>query len=449
MARLGYSGASYYPDDSDNQKQKEELKQLINKAMLQKQLDDMLQQKAGLTKVSSGSYKNLTSLPIEDLKAQLVGQAQNNNTPVVQQDIKQQLSKQQVPVQQNVSQQPVVNNNEDLMSTRPELFSSDRIWQAARQSRGSDLSGEGFAAGYNQNYSGSGYQGDPSDAIGSSEQRAKITEWYKGYLAQHPELVNSVNPETKANQILADRLENHYGGSQYTEDQIKAASEIQAAQLKAKTEQQKIDNEFKMQELKNQGLIEAAKAKGNGGGKTLPASQAKSISGLASVVSQLEGFEQRYSDPKLSGIFGISGRLSRFANSATQADPTLNQYNQDIGMLKRLIAKEIEGGRMSDQDRQYYDKTLFNPNATQESFSNALNYYKAQKESEYNQYLDTYQKAGYDMSGLMDTVGNAQQNIESASGIKKFELNGESYEIPSDDSEAIQEILAAGGKQLE
>lgn len=390
---------------------------------MRKKLDEMLLQKAGLTRVSSNSYRNLTSLPIEDLKAQLVGQIQNNNTPVVQQDIKQQQNTQQ-PITPEIS-----------TPTGQELLRLASAANATTPEQRADVLGKyNTAAG-----------SDFDRMIQDTKNRALHDR------------VNAVSGSDRVKQILIDRLTNHYGGSRYTDDQFKAAQDLAALQQQEKqasmglsaADKERALNEQKLQELKNQGLIETAKAKGNGGGKTLPASQAKSISGLASVVSQLDGFEQRYSDPKLAGIFGIGGRMSRFVNSVTQTDPILNQYKQDIGMLKRFISKEIEGGRMSDQDRQYYDETLFNPNATQESFINALNYYKAQKESEYNQYLDIYQKAGYDVSGLMDIVGNAQKNIESASGIKKFELNGESYEIPSDDSEAIQEILAAGGKQLE
>jgi hypothetical protein len=417
-----------------------------NQDEMRKKLDEMLLQKAGLTKVAPGSYRNLTSLPIEDLKAQLVGQTQNNNIPVVQQDIKQQLSEQQVPVQQNVSQPPVVNNNEDLFLTRPELFSSDRIWQAARQSRGSDLSGEGFAAGYNQNYSGSGYQGDPSDAIGSSEQRAKIIEWYKGYLAQHPELVNTASPETKANQILADRLENHYGGSQYTEDQMKAASEVQAAKLKAKTEQDKIDSAFKMQELKNQGLIEAAKAKGNGGGQ-LPFTQLDSLSKNVAAIKQADDLLSSIDENR--GQFGVG---TGFINANNPWNTTGRDLQASLEKVAYELWRQIDP-RLSDQDAKRAAKQVGGLNDPVELVIARVNNLKKEAVRKLNENINSYAGYGYtipqNIIDFANEIETAQKNIEGASGIKRFELNGEFYEIPSDDPEAIQEILAAGGKQLE
>jgi hypothetical protein len=417
-----------------------------NQDEMRKKLDEMLLQKAGLTKVAPGSYRNLTSLPIEDLKAQLVGQTQNNNTPVVQQDVRQQLAKQQVPVQQNVSQPPVVNNNEDLFLTRPELFSSDRIWQAARQSRGSDLSGEGFAAGYNQNYSGSGYQGDPSDAIGSSEQRAKIIEWYKGYLAQHPELVNTASPETKANQILADRLENHYGGSQYTEDQMKAASEMLATHLKTQAEQEKMDNALKMQELKNQGLVEAAGAKASGGGQ-LPFTQLDSLSKNVAAIKQADDLLSSIDENK--GQFGVG---IGFINANNPWNTTGRDLQASLEKVAYELWRQIDP-RLSEQDAKRAAKQVGGLNDPVELVIARVNNLKEEAVRKLNENINSYAGYGYtipqNITDFVNKIKTAQKNIEGASGIKRFELNGEFYEIPSDDSEAIQEILAAGGKQFE
>jgi len=98
---------------------------------------------------------------------------------------------------------------EQKISDNPQLFSSERMWEAARQSRNSDITNEGFAGSYNKNYKGSGYQGNPTDAIDADpNKRARIENWYKGYLINHPELVNRV----ENNRLNAEPMQIKTGG---------------------------------------------------------------------------------------------------------------------------------------------------------------------------------------------------------------------------------------------
>ena len=175
---------------------------------------EMLLQKAGLTKVAPGSYRNLTSLPIEELKAQLVGQTQNNNTPVVQQDIEQQLSEQQVPVQQNVT--PTLSTPTGLL-----LDELSKAANASTKEQRAEVLGKYNTA------AGSDFDKMIED-IKAKALHERVTKQYEAGL-------------DKAKQIILDRLENHYGGSQYTEDQMKAASEMLASSIKSQAEREKMD----------------------------------------------------------------------------------------------------------------------------------------------------------------------------------------------------------------
>lgn len=355
-----------------------------------------------LDMLDAGNIQQIQKSPLELQKQaeleellkqqQVVPSASINTQPVTQQQVAQQIQPQNLQPQQVQPQ--------DLQSSHPELFSSDKIWQAARQSRGSDVMGEGFAAGYNQNYTGSGYQGDPGDAIGSSEQRAKITDWYKGYLAQHPEIIESLKPENRVKDIIGSQLENNYGGSQYTPEQIQAAKDIISQQQEQVQSSIKQENEIKMQELKNKGLVDVELAKGKGGGKPLLSSELEKIKGAQGSLSRMDALIKSYSGEDKNDLFGFGGLLARGVNTMAGGtlNPKANQYNQDIGMLKRAIAKAFEGGRMSDQDRAYYDMTLFNPNASQEDFINALKEYKKFLKSDLENTVQTYEDAGRDVS---------------------------------------------------
>lgn len=207
-------------------------------------------------------------------------------------------------------------------------------------------------------------------------------------------------------------------------------------------EREKMQFEKELQEIKNLGTIEAEKAKMGSGGKALTVSELSTLKDSKNALSRLYSLLNTYAGKDKEGLFGTTGLVRRSLNNAAMGtlDPVSNQYNQDIGMLKRSIAKAYEGGRMSDQDRMYYDKTLFNPNVDQSSFTEALNKYKEFLQSDLQNTIQTYSTAGRNVSGFQN------QTTNNSSGIVKYQLNGKTYNIPVEKEE---EMIAEGGVKVE
>lgn len=390
-----------------------------NQDEMRKKLEEMLLQKAGLTKVAPGSYRNLTSLPIEELKAQLVGQTQNNNTPVVQQDIEQQLSEQQVPVQQNVT--PTLSTPTGLL-----LDELSKAANASTKEQRAEVLGKYNTA------AGSDFDKMIED-IKAKALHERVTKQYEAGL-------------DKAKQIILDRLENHYGGSRYTEDQMKAASEMLAAQSKSQAEREKMEHALKMQELENQGLIEAAGAKA-AGSRQLPFTQLDSLSKSVAAIKQADDLLSSINENR--GQFGVG---IGFINANNPWNTTGRDLQASLEKVAYELWRQIDP-RLSEQDAKRAAKQVGGLNDPVELVIARVNNLKKEAVRKLNENINSYAGYGYtipqNITDFANEINTAQGNIEGASGIKRFELNGEFYEIPSDDTEAIQEILAAGGKQLE
>jgi hypothetical protein len=156
------------------------------------------------------------------------------------------------------------------------------------------------------------------------------------------------------------------------------------------------------------------KEEGKTQGKPLLASELNTLKDSQNALNRLNSLVNSYSDPDKKALFGTGGLIRRSFNSATfgTVDPESNQYNQDIGMLKRGIAKAYEGGRMSDQDRAYYDQVLFNPNASQNDFISALDKYSKFLDGDLQNTIESYSDAGRNVSGFSNTNN---QNINNQS----------------------------------
>lgn len=146
----------------------------------------------------------------------------------------------------------------------------------------------------------------------------------------------------------------------------------------------------------------APKSGANANGKPLTVSELSTLKDSQNALLRMKSLAETYSGKDKGALFGVGGLIERGINDKFSGTTSAraNQYNQDIGMLKRGIAKAYEGGRMSDQDRVYYDKTLFNPNVSQQDFITALSKYEKFLESDYNNAIQVYSDAGRDVSGF-------------------------------------------------
>jgi len=379
-----------------------------NQDEMRKKLDEMLLQKAGLTKVAPGSYRNLTSLPIEDLKAQLVGQPQQSNVPAIQQDFAEQLK----------------NVTPTLSSPTGQLL--DKLSKAANASteeqRAEVLRKYDTAAG-------SDFDKMIED-IKAKALHERVTKQYEAGL-------------DKAKQILLDRLENHYGGSQYTEDQMKAASEMLEAHLKSQAEREKIDNAFKMQELKNQGLIEAAGAKA-AGSRQLPLTQLDSLSKNVAAIKQADDLLSSINENR--GQFGVG---IGFINANNPWNTTGRDLQASLEKVAYELWRQIDP-RLSDQDAKRAAKQVGGLNDPVELVIARINNLKEEAVRKLNENINSYAGYGYtipqNITDFANTIKTAQENTEaSSSDIQVFQdANGNKARVRVDKNgnpvEVIEEL---------
>lgn len=168
----------------------------------------------------------------------------------------------------------------------------------------------------------------------------------------------------------------------------------------------KLQTEIELQKLKN----EAEVTKGNTG-KILNSTQLNDINSLSDSINSLNQIKNIYSQPDKANLFGMGGLAQRTWNDTAglHSNAEINNFNQDVNIARQIIGKEIEKGRMSDSDRIFYQKTLFNPNATQTDFINALDRYVSEQKAKHNTRLQSFSNAGYDVSNFSGYGQQPQQ----------------------------------------
>ena len=146
--------------------------------------------------------------------------------------------------------------------------------------------------------------------------------------------------------------------------QMQENAEWRKANLLAQQQQNDILNNIRLRELN----IKENEAKR---GKPLSDSQVKELKSTSDFVNSLDNIISRYSDAKYDNMFGIKGDIRR-NNPLSRYDAEASLFKQDVEILRQRYAKLLEGGRLSDSDRAFYQKALFNPNVSRADFLEAV-----------------------------------------------------------------------------
>ena len=145
--------------------------------------------------------------------------------------------------------------------------------------------------------------------------------------------------------------------------------------------------------------------------KPLSDSQVKDLKGTTEFINSLDNILGRYSDAKYDSLFGIKGDIRR-NNPFSRYDAGASLFKQDVEILRQRYAKLLEGGRLSDSDRAFYQKALFNPNTSRKDFLEAARRMKATLQQDYKNSLSMYAKQGKDISEFY--IPDNQQNNQNA-----------------------------------
>lgn len=104
-------------------------------------------------------------------------------------------------------------------------------------------------------------------------------------------------------------------------------------------------------------------------------SQVKDLTSSQQTLTEMDNIINKYLDPKYNDIFGLLGAMQR--NPVTSRfNPKVSELRQDIDLLRKSIAREKEGSRLTDQDQIYYERALLNPNLTRTEFINLTKKYR-------------------------------------------------------------------------
>ena len=156
--------------------------------------------------------------------------------------------------------------------------------------------------------------------------------------------------------------------------------------------------------------------------KPIGDSQVKDLKGTTDFINSLNNISTRYSDPKYDKMFGLKGDIRR-NNPFSRYDAEASLFKQDVEILRQRYAKLLEGGRLSDSDRAFYQKALFNPNVSRKDFLEAVRRMRATLEQDYENALNMYEKQGKDVS---DFRMYSQPQRANNTGITK---SGIKYEV--------------------
>lgn len=205
---------------------------------------------------------------------------------------------------------------------------------------------------------------------------------------------------------ISDDTFNKIFQSKQLEDNAKYRSQLLESNLKDRAmtnamAQQRLDYQ-KIADAEDRALKKwelSIKEKEAGKPKPLSDSQVKDLKGTTDFLTSLENIETRYNNPKYDSMFGIKGDIRR-NNPLSRYDAEASLFKQDVEILRQRYAKLLEGGRLSDSDRAFYQKALFNPNVSRADFLEAVRRMKQTLQQDYNNALSMYAKQGKDIAGF-------------------------------------------------
>ena len=189
--------------------------------------------------------------------------------------------------------------------------------------------------------------------------------------------------EDRFNRQMAMQNEQFYQslGQRAAENAAKIQADREA--LQRQMEQKDIDNYIALEKLD----IDRKKAD-NPPRKPLSDTQTKELSDMEKSINHLSSLYDKYLTADNS-LFGQQGALR--ANLAKDHpilyaphDNEITLARQDLELLRQKYAKALEGGRMSDQDRAFYQNVLVSQSLTKENFLKALRDVLKDEKAAYN-----------------------------------------------------------------
>lgn len=166
--------------------------------------------------------------------------------------------------------------------------------------------------------------------------------------------------------------------------------------------------------------VEANREKANQP-KPLSDSQVEKINTAQETIETLKNIEKRYSNDKYKNAFGLKGAIR-----AEQAkshpilyapfDNEITLVRQDVEMLRQKYAKAMEGGRMSDSDRNFYQNVLMSQNLSYENFLEGVRRLRISEENSLQRRLNNYRSQGKNVDGFEDYNSNYSQPQNVSSG---------------------------------
>jgi hypothetical protein len=166
--------------------------------------------------------------------------------------------------------------------------------------------------------------------------------------------------------------------------------------------------------------------------KPLSDSQVEKINTAQETIETLKNIEDRYSNKKYKSAFGLKGAIR-----AEQAkshpilyapfDNEITLVRQDIEMLRQKFAKAMEGGRMSDSDRNFYQNVLMSQNLSYENFLEGVRRLRVSEEKSLQRRLNNYKIQGKNVDEFEDYNSNYSQptNTDTNLNVDRSKLEAE------------------------
>lgn len=152
--------------------------------------------------------------------------------------------------------------------------------------------------------------------------------------------------------------------------------------------------------------------------KPLSDSQVEKINTAQDTIATLNDIETRYSNPKYKNAFGLSGawRAQQAKDHPIAYAPFDNEITlvrQDVEMLRQKYAKAMEGGRMSDSDRAFYQNVLMSQNLSYENFLEGVRRLKASEEKALQRRITNYGLQGKNVNEFENLYNTGQTQTQT------------------------------------
>lgn len=254
-----------------------------------------------------------------------------------------------------------------------------------------------------------GMQENPGGQIGYTPEKQVELEQErknKGLLAQHQ--AAEISPESEESQRAAayyggQGLKNLPAGMSAKEYKDLGASGLLAH--KASNEEQEKLAKMRFDAAKEERSEKKAE------GKMIPASEAVAFGGANASIKALDAADKAVSESNLTGplmgrVAGVMGKLE-----AGETGETAKSLDSRLKVNAQIIARYLEGGKISDQDIIRYKEMLPNLTDSPTAATAKKEILKKLIQSKQEEELDALGKAGYNVKGLLGGEGEKKTAV--------------------------------------